>query len=250
MTYLILSIISILIGPLILSLFPHSRRLDNFLFSFVLISVGGILLTELLPSLWQKMGLMLIPTVALGFFGPGLVEVSFRKAADKAHKFALLLGIFGLILHSALDGMAVVQQQNTQMLSYAVIIHRLIVGLSIWWLVEPIWGKSKSYLVFALLIASTVVGFYMATAMIGEDWINSDQTWTLYFQAIVAGTLLHVIIHRPHIDDEGHHHDHASAIEDDPDHSHSHGIVIKHMGYFSLGAVAAILLLILIYHYH
>lgn len=250
MTLLILSIVSILVGPLVLSYFPQNRRLDNFLFSFVLISVGGILALDIVPQLWQQMGLMLIPILALGFFGPGLIEVSFHKAADTAHKTALAIGIIGLLLHSSLDGMALVADPHTSLLPYAVILHRLVVGLSIWWLVEPIWGKRTSYFVFAFIILATIFGYSLADELLSGEYQKLDLNWLNYFQALIAGTLLHVIIHRPHIDDDGHHHDHQHALSHDPEHKHSHGIVIKHNGYFSLGAVLALVLLVFIHSTH
>ncbi len=249
MIFLSLSIASILLGPIVLSYFPKNRRLDNFLFSFVLISVGGILVLDILPELWQQIGLAMVPILAIGFFGPGLIEVSFLKAADKAHKIALSIGILGLLLHSSIDGMALVESKTNSMLPYAVILHRLVVGLSIWWLVEPIWGKKRSILIFVLVVAATILGYFFADGLI-NDSISSHTIWLNYFQAFIAGTLLHVIIHRPHIDDDGHHHDHQHAIEHDPEHSHSHGIVIKHMGFFSVGAISALLLLVLIHSSH
>ncbi len=248
MLLLTLSLIALIIGPAVLAATSNNRRLDNFLFSFVLISVGGILLIDLLPELWSQIGLFLLPPLAIGFFGPGLVEIGFHKAADKAHKVALILGILGLLLHSAIDGIALTENQSNEMLSYAVILHRLVVGLSIWWLVEPVWGRNRSYAIFSLLIIATVLGYFL-----GDNLMKPEATtplWIHYFQALVAGTLLHVIIHRPHIDDDGHHHDHAHALQHDPEHSHSHGIVIKHIGYFSFGAIVALVFLWLIHHFH
>lgn len=247
---LALSLVSILIGPIILYWFPQNRRLDSFLFSFVLIAVGGMLLLDILPMLWQHINFWLIPLLLVGFFGPGLVEVSFRHAADKAHKIALLLGIIGLMIHSALDGMAVIQNENSMMMPYAVILHRLIVGLSIWWLVQPVWGNTKSYLVFLLIITATLMGYFVGKGYI-FDSVNLTNNHSIdYFQALISGTLLHVIIHRPHIDEDGHHHDHAHALEADPNHHHSHGIVIKHKAFFALGAMFALGLLGLLHHFH
>ncbi|NVJ67983.1 MAG: hypothetical protein HWE16_15970 [Gammaproteobacteria bacterium] len=248
--FLALSIASILVGPFILSYFPKNRRLDNFLFSFVLVSVGGILVLDILPELWQQIGLLLAPMLALGFFGPGLIEISFHKAADKAHKVALAIGILGLMLHSSIDGMALIDTHQNAMLPYAVILHRLVVGLSIWWLVEPIWGKKRGMLVFALVIGATIAGYFFAESLLNVDPQIASSNWLNYFQAFIAGTLLHVIIHRPHIDDDGHLHDHQHALEHDPEHNHSHGIVVKHMGYFSTGAILALALLVVIHSIH
>ena len=247
---LTLSLLAIIIGPVILHWFPSNRRLDNFLFSFVLVSVGGILALDIVPTLWQHIGFWFIPLALLGFLGPSFIESSFHKAADKAHNTALILGIFGLVLHSGLDGLAVIENTNNQMMPYAVILHRIVVGLSIWWLVQPIWGNTKSYLVFLLIIIATLIGYYLGLNMVFENFNFQSLKWLDYFQSIIAGTLLHVIIHRPHIDDDGHIHDHSHALEHDPEHSHSHGIVIKHKEFFAIGVICALFLLYYLHQLH
>lgn len=247
---LVLSLISIIIGPIILNRFPKSRRLDNFLFSLVLVSVGGILLLETLPTLWKNIRYWLIPLVLIGFIGPGLIEKSFHNKADKTHKITLTLGLSGLLLHAAIDGFAIVQHSHQIYLPYAIILHRLIVGLSIWWLVEPIWGKMKTYWVFFGLLLTTTIGYYLGSNTSEHQPFHLNYKALDYFQAIVAGMLMHVIIHRPHIDDDGHQHDHEHALQHDPEHKHSHGIVIKHPKYFASGIVVALVILFLLHELH
>ncbi len=259
---LALSLVALLIGPFLVGLFPYNRRLDNFLFAFVLVSVGGLLLIDVLPAIWEHISYALIPAVLLGFFGPGLIEVSFRRAADKAHSLAIFLGISGLMIHSLLDGAAIVTNDTNPMLAYAVILHRIVVGLSIWWIVQPQWGNFRTWLVFAFMFVTTVIGFYA-----GEQQLTGLHNNLIdYFQAFISGTLLHVIIHRPHVDDHGHihHHDHSvpvSVIHEEAannhHHSHatteahhSHGLVIKHKGYFALGMVLASILLFVLHLIH
>lgn len=247
---LALSLISIIIGPIILHWFPKNRRLDNFLFSLVLVSVGGILLIETLPTLWKSINYWLIPLTLIGFLGPGLIEKSFQSKADKTHKVTLALGLCGLLLHAAIDGFAVVKRDHQIYLPYAIILHRLVVGLSIWWLVEPIWGKVKTYWIFFALLTTTALGYYLGSNTSGHQSFNLNYKGLDYFQAIVAGMLMHVIIHRPHIDDDGHQHDHEHALKNDPEHKHSHGIVIKHPKYFVAGIIVALLILFLLHELH
>ena len=258
---LTLSLLALLIGPFLVSLFPYNRRLDNFLFAFVLVSVGGLLLLDVLPTIWQHIGYSLIPAVLLGFFGPGLIEVSFRKAAHKAHSLAIFLGITGLMIHSTLDGAAIIPNAENPMLAYAVILHRIVVGLSIWWIVQPQWGNLRTWLVFAFMFVTTIVGFYAGEQPLMLLHNNAID----YFQAFISGTLLHVIIHRPHVDDHGHihHHDHSvpvSVIHEGiqehhdeirpPEAHHSHGFIIKHKVYFAVGVICAVSLLSILHLIH
>lgn len=239
-----------IIGPIILHWFPQNRRLDNFLFALVLVSVGGILLFETLPSLWQHIGYWLVPLAFFGFLAPSLIEKAFHNKAEETHKIALFLGLCGLLLHSAIDGFAVVQHNHQVYLPYAIILHRLIVGLSIWWLVEPVWGRVKTYWIFFAILSATIIGYYLGTNSSGHNLTTLDYKAVDYFQAVVAGMLMHVIIHRPHIDGDGHKHDHAKALKNDPSHKHSHGIVIKHPAYFIAGILVALVILGLLHHTH
>ncbi|GAA4352709.1 hypothetical protein [Kangiella taiwanensis] len=241
---LLLSVIALLIGPITLKVIGHNRRMDDFLFPFVLVSVGSLLVFDVLPVLWGNIGLVLLPLLLLGFFGPALVEVTFRRFAHKTHSAALLLGILGLMTHSAIDGAAVVTVAGNEMLPYAVILHRLVVGLSLWWIVNPLWGDRKSAIVFSLMVLTTVIGYY-----IGEKQLfGLHNTFIDYFQAVVSGTLLHVIIHRPHS------HEHAGS---EP-HAHTHEEAAKHQfinsihhkAYFVAGLIIAVLLVLILHYWH
>ncbi|GAA4355375.1 hypothetical protein [Kangiella marina] len=241
---LFLSVLALLVGPITLKVIGHNRRMDDFLFPFVLVSVGSLLILDVLPVLWGNIGYALLPLLLLGFFGPALAEITFRRFAHKTHSIALFLGILGLMTHSAIDGAAVVTVAGNEMLPYAVILHRLVVGLSLWWIVNPLWGTRKSTLVFALMVITTVVGFY-----IGEKQLfGLHNIFIDYFQAIVSGTLLHVIIHRPHSHEHSNSEPHAHTHEEAAKHQFINSI--HHKGYFVSGLVIAVLLVILLHHWH
>jgi len=244
MLLLLLSLIALLIGPLTLKVIGHNKRLDDFLFPFVLVSVGSLLLFDVLPVLWGNIGYALLPLLLLGFFGPSLAEITFRRFAHKTHSFALLLGILGLLTHSALDGAAVVTVEGNEMLPYAVVLHRLVVGLSLWWIVYPLWGNKKSMVVFALMLVTTAIGFY-----IGEKQLFSMHNTAIdYFQAVVSGTLLHVIIHRPHSHDHKHGEPHAHTEGEAAKHQFINSI--NHKGYFLAGFICAVALVAVLHGLH
>lgn len=146
--------------------------------------------------------------------------------------------------HSAIDGAAVVTVEGNEMLPYAVILHRLVVGLSLWWIVNPLWGNRKSTIVFGLMVLTTVLGYY-----IGEKQLfGLHNPFIDYFQAIVSGTLLHVIIHRPH--------NHAHANEEPHAHTHEEAAKnqfissIQHKAYFVAGFVIAVALVVILHQLH
>lgn len=198
MISLIASFFSLFVGPLIYQTFGPLKRTDKIVGGVVLVVVSGMILIEVLPQTYQAIG-MLTPIVALiGFLGPTLIEKLFRKAANTTHKFTIFLGLSGLIIHAMLDGLAVKidAQNHTHHLSMAVIMHRLPVGLTIWWMLKPILGE-KSALAFLLGMGiATFIGYAWGNAL--NDYQQSAGFAAL--QALIAGSLLHVVVHKPYSD--------------------------------------------------
>jgi uncharacterized membrane protein YraQ (UPF0718 family) len=79
-------------------------------------------------------------------------------------------------------------------LPLAVILHRFPVGLTIWWLLRPANPLWVPLAVLVGLAVSTAVGFFWG----GEVTTNLSGQGVAWFQALVAGSLLHVVLHRPH----------------------------------------------------
>ena len=78
-------------------------------------------------------------------------------------------------------------------LAFAVILHRLPVGISIWWLVSRNVGPVSALLAIAVLMAATGGG-YAAGALANQ--LPSLHPWLVLFQALVAGVLVHVALDR------------------------------------------------------
>lgn len=118
-----------------------------------------------------------------------LLERLFREATDAAHLVIVAIAAIGLLTHAIVDGVALLPQSGTG-LAYAIVIHRLPVGMAIWWTVRPSFGNSIAVIVFALIILATTAGYF-----VGEPIIEVAEARTLaMLQAFVSGSLIHVVI--------------------------------------------------------
>ncbi|MSP26523.1 MAG: hypothetical protein EXR75_15525 [Myxococcales bacterium] len=106
----------------------------------------------------------------------------------------------GPALHdSALGGHALHDTGSTghaghghgESLGLSVILHRVPVGVTLWWLVRPSYGKRGGVVMVALVSAATTLGYFGARTFVPSLPIY----WLSIFQALVAGSLLHVVLH-------------------------------------------------------
>ena len=218
MTPLILSILALAFGPILYRLFRGEegplRALDGFMF----VSMGGLILLIVLPETVHYGGWMSLLFALLGLLGPSLLERNFHRLGHGAHGVALLLGLIGLCLHGVMDGMVLGEVPGAHehghghghghgdsFLPVAVVLHRIPVGLTIWWLLRRTLRTSLVVSTLSVMALSTVVGFFLGVQLL-DSFTGQAMAW---FQALVAGSLLHVVSHRPH---KGEPSDHESSV--------------------------------------
>lgn len=197
MLYLIASCVALLIGPLFYRYFSSGSGLQKGLDGFVFVSLGGLVLIHILPELLEHGGLLAIIFVILGIWGPTASERLFHRYSDITHNLTLSLGIGGLLLHTITDGGAMVlaqQEGSSTLLALGVILHRLPVGLAIWWLLKPQVGTRWASLVLVAMMLLTGVGYVAGEQLITQLSLEN----TVYLQAFVTGSILHVVLHQPH----------------------------------------------------
>ena len=195
---LIFSIVALALGPIAHHLARSAGSMLSLLDGFVLAAIGGLVLLDVVPHSLDLVGWLAIAGALLGFLAPSLVEQRLHHYAAKAHTAALLFAIAGIAVHAFADGLALAEtvgsggERDYSMLPAAVVLHRLPVGATIWLLLRPQYGQRLALTTLAILAAATVVGYELGEAAIAEV---SDRTWGL-FQALVAGSLMHVLVHR------------------------------------------------------
>ncbi len=202
MNFLLMSILVLVLGPIIFRLARFGKFTLALLDGFILIMIGGLIFLEVIPHSIHMGGWFCVVFVAFGLFGPVVLEKRMEHIADKAHKGALYLALFGLGVHAILDGVALVGGEfgGSEHMPIAIVLHRIPVAITIWWLVYPRMGaKLASFSLFWIAI-TTVVGFY-----IGKTGIEELEYQGLgFFQALIAGALLHVVVHKPHFEKHNH----------------------------------------------
>ena len=229
MIALIASFFSLFVGPLVYQTFGPLKRTDKIVSGFVLIVVSGVILFEVVPELFNEIGFISLAIVITGFAGPTLIESTFRNAADTTHKLTIYLGLAGLLIHALIDGAAIQSEEikETHNLTLAILIHRLPIGLTIWWLLKPILGERAALMMLFFMGISTIGGFFLSQS-VGQ---LADLSITASIQALVSGSLLHVVIYKPHSDGCLHtsdtHHHHENHIHNPTNHnsSHTHSLI-------------------------
>ncbi|MFZ0427074.1 MAG: permease [Acidobacteriota bacterium] len=197
MTLLIGSILALLVGPLVYLAFQRRGAMLALLDGLIFVTITGLVLLFILPDSFDNGGWLTLPVAVAGLFGPTFLEGVSRQIAKRTHIAALVLGLTALILHALIDGTALSQggAVSGSLLPLAVVIHRLPVGLTIWWLLRPSFGTRTAGAVLGMIAAATIIGFTFGPWLIG-GLSSQGMAW---FQAFVAGSLLHVVFHQPHL---------------------------------------------------
>lgn len=213
MTYLLLSILALIAGPFIFALASSRAAAREGMEGFILVTLGGIIFLHIAPEAWQIAGFASVATGLLGLAFPALLESAYRQALSRAHLVVLAVAAAGIVVHAVLDGIALLplvadDEPGSRALALGVIIHRLPVGMAIWWVLRPQFGTTVAVLTFALVIVTTVIGY-----AVGGELFSSGEWPLALFQAFVAGSLIHVAlfgVSHEH-DHEAHEHETSAA---------------------------------------
>ena len=193
---LVLSIAALLLGPAIYAAGRQNRMARRFLDGLILVSIAVIIAVHVVPEAIEHGGKLAFVIILIGLAFPLLLERLFRRATDTAHLFIVALAAAGLLIHAVVDGVALLPENGTS-LAYAIVLHRLPVGMAIWCVVRPNFGTVTAVSVFALVIGATVAGYF-----VGASVLELAETRTVaLLQAFISGSLIHVVIFR-----HGHHH--------------------------------------------
>jgi len=150
----------------------------------------------LIPEAWVTLGYGSIALILTGYLVPGLLEQLIKKAAHTLHMASLILALAGLALHAMLDG-AVLSGGNDDMtskLSLAIVLHRFGVGMMIWMLVQPLFGRHIAFAVLGFATLATVGGYLLSEKLLGLEGGYAMSV----IQAVIIGMIIHSLIHRSH----------------------------------------------------
>lgn len=194
MIWLFASLAALAAGPLLLGAFGRLRGGASFLDGFVVVAVPGLIFLHFVPEAIEHLDALPVLFLVVGFWLPVAAERILRDPGGRTDQLALFLGVTGMALHGLLDGAALpsVAEGGDTAFGLAVVLHRLPVGLAIWWMVRSIVGTGQALAAIAGLGVVTVVGWMGGTELSG---LVGSEGVELY-QALVGGSLVHVIFHR------------------------------------------------------
>lgn len=204
MGYLIAAVAAPVLGPVLYRLLhPHPRAV-GLVDGFVYLAVPLLVAWQVLPHAWSERSLLPLVVVTAGFLLPALVERASHALAKQTDNLALVVGISGLALHAALEGAALGPGAGDadDAFTLAVILHRIPVGLVIWWLIRPRFGQAAAALGVASLMLATLTGWGL-----GHEFLTGvHSSGAELFQIFVSGSLVHVVYHQGR-----HDHDHSHS---------------------------------------
>lgn len=218
MVLLLLSLAALLVGPVVERLARRAVWTEAALDGFVLTALVGLILLHILPHNVEIAGLWAFAAAGVGFLVPLLLERRLHDhggGAGRLHRWLLVAGFLGYAVHASLDGLALAtghddhgtQVIGAELLGIAVVLHRIPVGLAIWWLLRPTVGPLGTLAMIATIATSTVIGFG------ASSWLlqGLERPAVGLLQALVAGSLLHVALHPAATRGNGAHQARASA---------------------------------------
>ena len=185
---LTLSIVALLAGPAVYTLGRRNRTARQVLDGFIFITIAGIVTVHIIPEALTGGGNLAVLFLALGIAFPVILERGLHDSFHAAHGLVLALAALGLVIHSVLDGIALLPSGNRD-LAYAVVLHRLPVGMAIWWSLRPNLGLAAAVAAFAMIIGASAASFILGAPMVELAEARS----LALLQAFISGSLIHIV---------------------------------------------------------
>lgn len=206
MTYLAASLATPILGALLYRSLHGRNRAVRLVDGFVYVAVPALVAVQVVPHALEERSLLMLAMVALGALVPTAFERASRSLSEHTDNLAIVVGISGLMIHAGLEGAALVPTAEAvdPAFGWAVVLHRIPVGLIVWWLVRPRHGIPLAMVAVGSLVGATLVGAFVGTELTGQAHGPGFEL----FEAFVAGTLLHVVFHQGRHDHAHDHHDH------------------------------------------
>ena len=209
---LLLASIALLVGPLLSLLGARSRALRELIDGFALVVIAGICLLVVLPHVVGEIGLAAVVLATAGVLLPTLAH-----RLGGGPRWSLLPIAPALIAHVLFDGAVLSLENESELLGWAVVAHRLPAGFAVVLAAQasprPRW---TAWGIALAMILATVAGFIAGPSLLA----GLPPAGTAGLEALVAGVLLHVafVPHHPGADHHHHHHQAHHGQRDDNDH--------------------------------
>ena len=201
---LLLSLITLFAGPLLYLWLSESHPMARAVERTIVAILVVLVVVLLIPDIIEPLGIWAPALLLLGYLIPGLLERLVRRAAETLHLLSLYVALIGLVLHALLDGagLAGSELQAGPELAAAIILHRFGMGLTLWLIIEPVFGRRAAWLTLTAIAATTILGFEFSERLLPY----AGATAIAAVQGVIVGTIIHSLVHRGHV---VHEHQHA-----------------------------------------
>ena len=185
---LALSIAALIAGPAVYTIGRRNRIARQILDGFIFITIAGIVTVNIIPEALAGGGNLAVLFLVLGIAFPVVLERGLHDSFHAAHGLVLALAALGLVIHSILDGIALLPTGSRD-LALAVVLHRVPIGMAIWWSLRPNLGLRAALAAFAMIIGASA-----ATSSLGAPMVElAEATSIAWLQAFISGSLIHIV---------------------------------------------------------
>ena len=205
MTPFVAALVAPVVGVLLYILLHNRPNTMRTIDTIVFVSLPLLVLWQIFPHLWFERQIGPLMAVFAGLGVLYLIERISHRVARHTDNLAIFLGVASMVLHALLEGGALMPATANAPLPFtlAIVLHRIPVGLLIWWLLEPRHGTVAAVAGVGAILLATTVGFAAGTEILPDEHAALET-----YQAFVAGSLLHVVFHQGRRDHD-HDHDHG-----------------------------------------
>lgn len=201
MELLLASVLALAIGPLLVRAGErNAQALLRGIDGFVVVSTIGLVFLHIFPQSIVVTGWSGVWVAVLGVITPGIFERLHlhREQAAWGRTLINVLIVAGLAAHALFDGVALIgehhgdhQHVTENLLWLGIVLHRLPMGLFIWWVLKPRYGIKITFGFMALIVVMSSLGFFVGKRLF--DLVPFEEL--LLFQTFVAGCLVHIVNH-------------------------------------------------------
>jgi hypothetical protein len=193
---LLISFAALATGPLLVVLARRAAWSTVAVDSFCVVALSGLALLHLLPECAHEAGWPALLLCLLGFLAPLFAERGLHRRDPRLRRVVLALCVLGIAVHATLDGLAMyagAREHSAELLAWAVILHRIPEGVGIWWIVPRTLGRLPAVLLLGASVLSSLFGYFLGPELHLLD--PGSRTGMAMLQALLAGSLLHVVLH-------------------------------------------------------
>ena len=179
MFLLLISLFVLFVGYFFASVFQQQTRILLTIHGVLKVLVIGIILIEMIPFCAEAFGWV----GALTLFSAGWLLITLsERFMNQSNQSTPIIVALALALHATLDGVLFTSSHHTESAAFAVVLHRLPMGMLIACFSLR---KSTALLCLASIGLSTFIGYFGAQSLPFEA--------LTFLQGLAGGSLLHLI---------------------------------------------------------